>query len=129
MVILGMLSRILFLSHNCPLVGIHAIPTEFWEVMRNHELKTITRLRRVILPTTFPYPLAGLFSTINSAWRGIAIVEYSHNIYCSRTLVQIGIMKLISYNANGNVGIATWTSLLFAIICGIFFKKSNGFSW
>lgn len=28
-------------------VGIQAIPIEFWEVMRNHDLKTLTRLRRV----------------------------------------------------------------------------------
>jgi NitT/TauT family transport system permease protein len=103
-------------------VGIQAIPTEFWEVMRNHDLKTLTRLRRVILPATFPYLIAGLSSTINSAWGGLAIVEYWHNIYGNHSLqVQVGMMKIITSNtANGNMGIAAWTSLLFAIVVIIF---------
>jgi len=115
-------------------VGIQAIPTEFWEMMRNHELKTFTRLRRVILPATFPYLIAGLSSTINSSWGGLAIVEYWHNIYDNHTLqVQVGMMKLISSNtANGNMGIAAWTSLLFVIIVVIFgmifTRNLNGFS-
>ena len=103
-------------------VGIQAIPTEFWELMRNYELKTFTRLRRVILPATFPYLIAGLSSTINSAWGGLAIVEYWHNIYDHHSLqVQVGMMKIITTNTtNGNMGIAAWTSLLFAIVVIIF---------
>jgi NitT/TauT family transport system permease protein len=99
-------------------VGIQAIPTEFWEVMRNHELKTLTRLRRVILPATFPYLIAGLSSTINSSWGG----QYWHSIYGNHSLqVQVGMMKVITSNtANGNMGIAAWTSLLFAIVVIIF---------
>ncbi len=103
-------------------VGIQAIPTEFWELMRNYELKTFTRLRRVILPATFPYLIAGLSSTVNSAWGGLAIVEYWNNIYDHHSLhVQVGMMKIITSNtANGNIGIAAWTSLLFAIVVIIF---------
>jgi NitT/TauT family transport system permease protein len=103
-------------------VGIQAIPTEFWELMRNYELKTFTRLRRVILPATFPYLIAGLSSTINSAWGGLAIVEYWNNIYDHHSLqVQVGMMKIITTNTtNGNIGIAAWTSLLFAIVVIIF---------
>ena len=103
-------------------VGIQAIPTEFWELMRNYELKAFTRLRRVILPATFPYLIAGLSSTINSAWGGLAIVEYWHNIYDNHSLqVQVGMMKIITTNTtNGNIGIAAWTSLLFAVVVIIF---------
>jgi NitT/TauT family transport system permease protein len=103
-------------------VGIQAIPTEFWELMRNYDLKTFTRLRRVILPATFPYLIAGLSSTINSTWGGLAIVEYWNNIYDHHSLqVQVGMMKIITSNtANGNIGLAAWTSLLFAIVVIIF---------
>ncbi len=103
-------------------VGIQAIPTEFWELMRNYELKTFTRLRRVILPATFPYLIAGLSSTINSAWGGLAIVEYWNNIYDHHSLqVQVGMMKIITSNtSNGNIALAAWTSLLFAIVVIIF---------
>lgn len=83
-------------------IGIQAIPTEFWEVMRNHDLKTLTRLRRLILPATFPYLIAGLSSTINRAWGRLAIVEYWHNIYGNHSLqVQVGMMKIITSNGNG----------------------------
>lgn len=103
-------------------VGIEAIPTEFWELMRNYDLNTFTRLRRVILPATFPYLIAGLSSTINSAWGGLAIVEYWHNIYDNHSLqVHVGMMKIITFNTtNGNIGLAAWTSLLFAIVVIIF---------
>jgi NitT/TauT family transport system permease protein len=103
-------------------VGIQAIPTEFWELMRNYELKTFTRLRRVILPATFPYLIAGLSSTINSAWGGLAIVEYWNNIYDHHSLqVHVGMMKIITSNtANGNMALAAWTSLLFAVVVIIF---------
>jgi NitT/TauT family transport system permease protein len=103
-------------------VGIQAIPTEFWELMRNYELKTFTRLRRIILPATFPYLIAGLSSTINSAWGGLAIVEYWNNIYDHHSLqIHVGMMKIITTNtANGNMALAAWTSLLFAVVVIIF---------
>ena len=103
-------------------VGIQAIPTEFWELMRNYELKTFTRLRRIILPATFPYLIAGLSSTINSAWGGLAIVEYWNNIYDHHSLqVHVGMMKIITSNTtNGNMALAAWTSLLFAVVVIIF---------
>jgi NitT/TauT family transport system permease protein len=103
-------------------VGIQAIPVEFWELMRNYELNTFTRLRRVILPAAFPYLIAGLSSTINSAWGGLAIVEYWNNIVDHHSLqVQVGMMKIITSNtSNGNIGLAAWTSLLFAVVVIIF---------
>jgi NitT/TauT family transport system permease protein len=103
-------------------VGIQSIPTEFWELMRNYELKTFTRLRRVILPATFPYLIAGLSSTINSGWGGLAIVEYWNNIYDHHSLqIHVGMMKIITTNtANGSMALAAWTSLLFAVVVIIF---------
>jgi NitT/TauT family transport system permease protein len=110
-------------------IGVKAIPSEFWEVMQNHELGFFTRMRRIILPATFPYLVTGLSSTINSAWAGLAIGEYwvlispNHNLIAS-----VGMMKYISLNlANGNVGAAAYVSLLFAfvvIIYGLFFTRN-----
>ncbi len=57
-------------------IGVRAIPSEFWEVVGNHEPTFGQRTRWLILSTTFPYPLTGISSTINSAWAGIAIGEF-----------------------------------------------------
>lgn len=115
-------------------IGIQAIPSEFWEVMRNHELGLFTRMRRIILPATFPYLITGLSSTINSCWAGLAIGEYwegiggtgsgpSHNLVAS-----VGMMKYISENlSKGQIGAAAWVSLLFAvvvIIYGLLFTRN-----
>jgi NitT/TauT family transport system permease protein len=103
-------------------VGVKAIPTEFWELTQNYKISFFTKMRRIILPATFPYLVTGLSSTINSAWGGLAVVEYWPNIYGSHTLqVHTGMMKVISSSlATGDVGIAAWTSLLFAIVVGVY---------
>ena len=103
-------------------IGVQAIPAQFWEVMRNHELGFFTRMRRIILPGTFPYLITGISSTINSAWAGIEIGEYWPNIDGTHSLeVRDGMMKYIGLNmANGQVGNAAWVSLLFAIVVAIY---------
>jgi NitT/TauT family transport system permease protein len=93
-------------------------------VMRDHEPKLFTDLRTMILPTKFQYlTAAGLSSTINSSWRGLAVAEYWPRINGSLTLqVHVGMMKLITSNvANGHTVIAARaSSLLFAIVATIF---------
>ena len=110
-------------------IGVQAIPSEFWEVMENHELTFGQRMRRVILPATCPYLVTGISSTINSAWAGIAIGEFWPDIVGNRTLVvKIGMMKFIGENlAAGNVASAAWVSLLFAVVVifyGLFFTRN-----
>ncbi len=77
--ILGFLSCFCYVFYDF-WIGVQAIPSEFWEVVRNHEIGFFTRMRRVILPGTFPYLITGVSSTVNSAWAGIAIGEYWPNI-------------------------------------------------
>jgi NitT/TauT family transport system permease protein len=103
-------------------IGVQAIPTQFWEVIRNYELSWRTRMRRIILPGTFPYLVTGLSSTINSAWAGIEIGEFWPNIDGTHSLeVTDGMMKYIGLNmASGHVGNAAWVSLLFAIVVAIY---------
>lgn len=103
-------------------IGVQAIPSEFWEIMRNHELGFFTRMRYIILPAAFPYLITGLSSTINSAWAGIAIAEYWPNIYGTHSLIaNIGMMKFISVNlAEGNIAAAAYISLIFAIVVIIY---------
>lgn len=103
-------------------VGVRAIPTEFLEVTKNYKIGFFTKMRRIILPATFPYLVTGLSSTINSAWGGLAVGEFWPNIYGNQTLqVHTGMMKVISKGlANGDMGIAAWTSLLFAIVVAVY---------
>ncbi len=103
-------------------IGIQAIPQEFWEVMENHELGLWTRMRKIIIPATFPYLITGLSSTINSSWAGLAIGEYWVGIFGNHNLVaSVGMMKYIGVNiANGDIGAAAWVSLLFAVVVVIF---------
>ncbi len=103
-------------------VGARAIPTEFLELTKNYKISFFTKMRRIILPATFPYLVTGLSSTINSAWGGLAVGEYWPNIYGTQTLqVHTGMMKVISASlVNGHIGLAAWTSLLFAIVVGIY---------
>jgi NitT/TauT family transport system permease protein len=110
-------------------IGVKAVPTEFWEVMQNYEVGFFTRMRKIILPATFPYLVTGLSSTINSAWAGLAIGEYWIGIFGNHNLIAgVGMMKYISLNlANGNVGAAAWVSLLFAFVViayGLFFTRN-----
>jgi NitT/TauT family transport system permease protein len=103
-------------------VGARAIPTEFLELTKNYKIGFFTKMRRIILPATFPYLVTGISSTINSAWGGLAVGEYWPNIYGTQTLqVHTGMMKIISAGlVNGNIGLAAWTSLMFAIVVGIY---------
>ena len=103
-------------------IGVQAIPTQFWEVMHNYELGWGTKMRRIIIPGTFPYLVTGISSTINSAWAGIEIGEFWPNIDGTHSLeVRDGMMKYIGLNmANGNVANAAWVSLLFAMVVAIY---------
>jgi NitT/TauT family transport system permease protein len=103
-------------------IGVQAIPSEFWEVMRNDELGFFTRMKKIILPATFPYLVTGLSSTINSAWAGLAIGEYWTNISPGHNLIaRVGMMKYISYNLQlGRLGAAAYVSPLFAIVVIIY---------
>ncbi|MGA2971443.1 MAG: ABC transporter permease subunit [Candidatus Bathyarchaeia archaeon] len=103
-------------------IGVQAIPTQFWEVMRNYDLGWGTRMRRIIIPGTFPYLVTGISSTINSAWAGIEIGEFWPKIDGTHSLeVRDGMMKYIGLNmSNGHVANAAWVSLLFAIVVAIY---------
>ncbi len=103
-------------------VGVRAIPVEFLELTQNYKIGFFTKMRRIIMPATFPYLVTGLSSTINSAWGGLAVAEYWPHIYGNQTLqVHTGMMKIISASmVNGDMGLAAWTSLLFAIVVGIY---------
>ena len=103
-------------------MGIKAMPVEYEELMRNLNLGYFKRLRYIVLPSTFPYLVTGISSTINSAWGGLMIGEYWPHIAGGKTLtVQFGLMKIIDQaTANGNIALAAWGSFLFAIIVAIY---------
>jgi NitT/TauT family transport system permease protein len=104
-------------------VGVQAIPSEFNELVRNHQIGFFTKMRRVILPATLPYLITGLSSTINSAWAGIAIGEFWPNISKNGPplLAKNGMMYYISSNmAAGQIGPAAYVSLLFAVVVAIY---------
>jgi NitT/TauT family transport system permease protein len=106
-------------------IGVQAIPTEFLDVVRNHQVPFWSRMRRVILPASLPYLITGLSSTINSAWAGMAIGEFWPNI-APRVAPEglqapFGMMYYITYNmANGAIGPAAYVSLLFALVVAIY---------
>jgi len=106
-------------------IGVQAIPSEFLDVVRNHEVPFWARMRRVILPASLPYLITGLSSTINSAWAGMAIGEYWPNIAPkvapAGLQAPFGMMYYITYNmANGAIGPAAYVSLLFAVVVAIY---------
>jgi len=103
-------------------VGVKSIPTEFWEIMQNYNMGFFAKMRRIIIPAILPYLVTGLSSTINSAWGGLAVGEYWPHIHGNQSLqVNTGMMKIISLNlASGDTGLAAWTSLLFAIVVGVY---------
>ena len=103
-------------------MGVQAIPVEFWEIMNNYEMGFFTKMRKVILPATFPYLIAGLSSTINSAWGGLMIGEYWPQIYDGESLIaKFGLMKMLDiYTYEGRIGLAAWSSFVFAIIVVLF---------
>ena len=106
-------------------IGVQAIPTEFLDVMRNHQVPFWTRMRRVILPASLPYLITGLSSTINSAWAGMAIGEYwpdiAPKVAPAGLQAPFGMMYYITYNmANGAIGPAAYVALLFALVVAIY---------
>ena len=106
-------------------IGVQAIPTEFLDVVRNHQVPFWTRMRRVILPASLPYLITGLSSTINSAWAGMAIGEYwpdiAPKVAPQGLQAPFGMMYYITYNmANGAIGPAAYVSLLFAVVVAIY---------
>ncbi len=103
-------------------MGVQSIPVEFWEIMDNYGLGFWARLRLVVLPAAFPYLVAGISSTINSAWGGLMVGEYWPNIVDGRTLkVNIGLMKLLDiYVSQGQIQLAAWASLVFGIVVAIY---------
>ncbi len=103
-------------------MGVKAMPSEYWEITRNLKLGFFKKMRKVVLPSTFPYLISGISSTINSAWGGLMIGEYWPDIYGTHTLeVHTGLMKTIDIaTATGHITLAAWGSLIFGIIVAIY---------
>ncbi|MGC8608449.1 MAG: ABC transporter permease subunit [Thermoplasmata archaeon] len=103
-------------------MGVKALPSEYWEVMRNMNLGFFKKMRMIILPSTFPYMISGISSTINSAWGGLMIGEYWPDIYGTHTLtVHTGLMKVIDIaTSNGDIMLAAWSSFIFGIVVVIY---------
>jgi len=103
-------------------MGVKALPAEYWEVMQNYNMSYWTKMRKIILPGTMPYLVAGISSTVNSAWGGLAIGEYWPDIYNNYSLVAThGIMSIIDKaTASGNIALGSWASFLFAIMVVIY---------
>ncbi len=103
-------------------MGVKAMPSEYNEIMQNLDMGFFRKMRYVIIPSTFPYLIAGITSTVNSAWGGLEIGEYWPNIAGHKTLqVHQGLMKTIDVaTSTGNIALAAWGSFLFAIIVAIY---------
>ena len=103
-------------------MGVKAMPSEYWEITKNLKLGYFKKMRKVIIPSTFPYLISGISSTINSAWGGLMIGEYWPNIYGTHSLsVHTGLMKTINIaTASGDLALAAWGSLIFGIIVAIY---------
>ncbi len=103
-------------------MGVKAMPGEYWEITKNLKLGFFKKMRKVILPSTFPYLISGISSTINSAWGGLMIGEYWPDIYGTHSLeIHTGLMKTIDLaTANGNIALAAWGSLIFGIIVAVY---------
>lgn len=103
-------------------MGIKSMPAEYNEIMKNLDLGFFKKMRYVIIPSTFPYLISGISSTINSAWGGLEIGEYWPHIADGKTLqINIGLMKTIDIaTEHGNIALAAWASFLFAIVVSIY---------
>ncbi len=120
-ILLGFISTFYYIFYSYWL-GVKNMPQQYWEIMKNYNFSFWQKMRYVILPATFPYIIAGMSSTINSAWGGLAIGEYWQGIYDNYTLqVSHGIMKDIALaTSNGNIPLAAWDSLLFGIVVVVY---------
>jgi NitT/TauT family transport system permease protein len=103
-------------------MGVKAMPSEYWEITRNLKLGYFRKMRKVVIPSTFPYLISGISSTINSAWGGLMIGEYWPAIYGTHSLtVHTGLMKTIDIaTATGDIALAAWGSLIFGIIVAVY---------
>jgi NitT/TauT family transport system permease protein len=120
--ILGFLSCFYYIFFDF-WIAVQAIPTEFNEIVKNHQLSFFKKMRHVILPAALPYIITGLSSTINSAWAGLAIGEFWPNISPKGPPLvnHNGMMYYISFNmAQGRIGPAAYVAVLFAIVVAIY---------
>ncbi|EWG07886.1 MAG: sugar ABC transporter permease [Candidatus Aramenus sulfurataquae] len=115
--LLGFISTFYYVFYSYWL-GVRNMPHEYWELMDNLKLSFWQRMTKVVIPSAFPYIIAGLSSTVNSAWGGLAIGEYWPDIYNNYNLeVRTGLMKELAIaDANGQLALVGWLSLIFAII-------------
>lgn len=120
-VLLGFISTFYYLFYSF-WMGIKAMPAEYFDLMRNMKMGFFRKLRSVILPSTFPYLISGITSTVNSIWGGLIIGEYWPGIYGHSTLqVQTGLMKFIDIStADGKITLAAWASVLFGVVIIIY---------
>ena len=118
---LGFLSTFYYVFYGF-WMGMKAMPVEYTEIMRNMDMGFFKKMRYVILPSTFPYLITGISSTMNSAWGGLEIAEYWPGIGNGQTLqVHTGLMKSIDLaTKSGNIMLAAWASFLFAIVVAIY---------
>ncbi|MGC8505671.1 MAG: ABC transporter permease subunit [Thermoplasmata archaeon] len=103
-------------------MGVKAMPSEYTELMKNLNLTFFQKMKLIIMPSTFPYLISGISSTINSAWGGLMIGEFWPSIIGDKTLsVSNGLMKVIDVATNtGNIDVAAWGSFLFGIIVAVY---------
>jgi NitT/TauT family transport system permease protein len=103
-------------------MGVKAMPSEYVELMKNLNLTFFQKMKMIIMPSTFPYLISGVSSTINSAWGGLMIGEFWPSIIGDKTLtVSTGLMKVIDVaTSTGNMDVAAWGSFLFGIIVVIY---------
>ena len=103
-------------------MGVKAMPSEYLEIMDNLNLGFFQKMRMIIMPSTFPYLISGISSTINSAWGGLMIGEFWPDIAGGKSLeVTHGLMKTIDVATNnGNLAVAAWASLIFGIVVAVY---------
>lgn len=119
--LLGFISTYYYIFYTYWL-GLKNMPAQFWDIMDNLSLGFWDRLRMVVLPSTFPYIVAGMTATINGAWGGLAIGEHWPNIYGGRSLeVGQGLMRELALASDrGDLALLAWLSLLFSISIAIY---------
>ncbi len=103
-------------------MGVKAMPAEYMELMDNLNLGFFQKMRLIVMPSTFPYLISGISSTINSAWGGLMIGEYWPSIAGHYNMgISHGLMKVIDVATNsGNIALAAWASLIFGIVVVIY---------
>nr|WP_232018763.1 ABC transporter permease subunit [Sulfodiicoccus acidiphilus] len=99
-------------------IGVKSIPQEYWELTRNIRLGFWTKMRKIVLPSAFPYMVAGLSSTIDSIWGGLTIAEYWPDLLKGYTLtVHHGLMAFLDQQTtHGNLSASAWASLVFGLV-------------